>query len=162
MFIIWSSVIIIYNAINPQNIPIYVTLLPHSLYLWWLIRVLTIQKDKPSTERDLERVDVYSAHGAGVPYNILMPVNSQRGMFQALFTLRNPLYETRLLVSRNTIVGIAKNKFTGFAYSQTHAKSLIKKGGKIVVCKDFSQKKLDNLLGKAYIPVLRDCRKLEM
>ncbi len=162
MFIIWSSVIIVYNQILPNpnscffSIPLYI------VYLWWLIRILFIPRDFKETKKQTKNY-IKNFNRAGVTYNILLPVSTFRGLLQILFLPHlNPLYETRLLIHRNKMVGISGGKFIELPYEEAHINSLIDKNCKVVLCKKYSLKKVEKLIGSKAVLFFKDCRTLEM
>lgn len=162
MFVIWSSVIIGYNASMPINTHASIVSIPlTTLYLWWLIRILTFDTKTESKEESYKLIESYRV--SGVAYNILMPVSTFRGLLQILFIpWNNPMYETRVLVARGKITGISDNKFTQAPYSESHIRSFIRKNGKVKACQNYSHKKVSNLISQKAWFFFKDCRKLEM
>jgi len=162
MFCVWSFVIIIYNNIyvNGNSATIMYSL--YCLYLWWLVRIYLI---KPEVNKSIIKtfIEINKFHKYKTPYNVLIPVNSFRGMLQILFLPhKNPLYETRLLVDHKNTIGVVDNKFVEIEYSQAHIKSIVRKKGRIKPCKNYSKGKIDKLVGKSVIFGIRDCRRLEL
>lgn len=151
MCIIWSSVIIAYNSLHtPINYETLTSILS-LLYLWWLIRIATLKK---SVYVPLEL--------SGAEYNIMMPVNTWRGLAQTLFIpWRNPAYETHILVAHGKITAVVDGVFTQFVYDREHIRGLIKKGGVVRICNNYKKSYIDKLIGKNLILGLRDCRRLE-
>lgn len=157
MLCIWVAVTTMYNFIDPQVNHMTIATILYAVYLWWLLRISLIRKP----EKDINgRIKQYEE--LGIAYNILMPVNTFRGLLQILFLPHKcPLYETRVLIADRKVTGIKNKEFQQFTYSRDYIKELIQNGGKIRECKNYRKNKVDRLIGKKMIIGLRDCKRLE-
>lgn len=160
MFAIWAIVIILHNNFYDMQ-PSIISYTLYSCYLLWLARIALIKKEEVNKLEQYRSIDQYSQ--SGVIYNILMPVSTFRGLIQILLNpFANPLYETRILVAKQKITGIVNKRFIQMSYSESFVKSLIRKGGKVKLCKDYNSNKINSLIGKKLILGIRDCKRLEL
>lgn len=158
MFVIWSAIIIIYNAYSPSFHPSIMVVFLYCVYLWWLLRIAFIRDKQDNILLSLKQLEK-----AGVAYNLLIPVNTYRGLLQILLVpWRNPRYETRILVADHKIVGVNRGKFVQKKYSYAEIIAMIDSGAKIRLCENYSKSKINALIGKKLILGIRDCRKLEI
>jgi len=122
------------------------------IFVWWLIRIAT-----------LDRFKKVPPELSGACYNILMPIKTYRGILQALFIpWRNPAYETRILIGHGNMTAVINGKFRTMKYDRNHIRVLIRNGGIIKPCKNYSKEKVQELEGKSLILGFRDCKKLEL
>lgn len=163
MLIIWRATVAVINSYIPDS-PIWYILAPlYATYIFWLYRALSL-KDDPPIYIGNTLYNIYNYKNR--TFNVLIPVNTFRGLLQALFTLKNPKYETRLLVHGDKIFSVQRDQFVWQPYDETVIQDLIEKAGaRIKIIGLPKQKKLEkvlDLVGKNTIFGIRDCRRLEL
>lgn len=163
MFAIWSAIIIIHNSLYllPTCTISYVL---YSVYFLWLCRIAFIPARKIENEEYI-KTEIYNNHG--LHYNVFIPVNTFRGMLQILFIpWKDPLFETRLLSTRNYIYSVQNKRYTRQKYDPKVIFDLIERAGaKIQLIGHVSERdinEVNNLLGKRVFTGVRDCRRLEL
>ena len=158
MFVIWSAIIIIYNALSPSFHPSFLVVFLYCVYLWWLLRIAFIREKKENILLSLKQLEK-----AGVAYNLLIPVTTFRRLLQIILVpWQNPKYETRILVANHEIVGVSQGKFVKKKYTYSQILAMIDSGARIRLCDNYRKSKVEKLMGKRLILGIRDCRKLEL
>jgi hypothetical protein len=154
MICLWSATVLLYNIILPAISYSFIIAPLYSVYIFWLVRILLISSKSPESTNANEPIQ---------PYNILFPVSTFRGLLQVLFTpWRDPIFETRLLVFNDNVIGISKKRFTMTALTEDTIKHYIKtKGAVIKRCSYVDIKNILKLVGTKYIIGLRDCNRLQ-
>ncbi len=165
MFIILSFAIIIYNIIlpEPKNWHINIILALYAIYAYWLYRCFKIKDTRPVYLNK----DTYSyLERTSKTFNIVLPVSTFRGLFQALFTKSNPKYETRLLVNGNSMYSVYRGRYIKEKYEKQVIDDLVyKAGAKIKFLGIADEKKIeriDSLVDKRSCFPFRTCRRLEL
>lgn len=162
MLVLWRILILFSNILIDEPsaysiIPLYV------IYVIFLYRIVTINEWPPVflNKHNFEYIQKTSKS-----FNVLIPVNTFRGLLQILFTRSSPKYETRLLVSNDFIYSVQHNKFVKQPYEEKIVKDLMEKAGAKVKLLGFftddDRLKYENLLGKRTFTGIRDCRRLEI
>lgn len=159
MFVIWRAIVLTYNIYLPDFKHQYILIPLYSTYILWIFRTLLINETKPEYQ-DLHYINRDYA------YNIYFPVSTFRGLLQALFTLKNPKYETRMMIFRDKLHLVYNNMFTIKDYNREKLERLINDAGAIIKNKGIPDtekiQNVYNLSGKSTIFAFRDCRKLEL
>lgn len=147
--LIWQIVVIIYNSgLLFDNINTTTIFLLTFLYMFWVLRLSLMPHIKDSEPK------------FNSAYYILYPINSIKGIMQAIFIpWHSPRYETRM-ISDGIYVWYISNGV--FKKRPLHTINLPANGVKYPIDKILTYKKrsdLDSLVGKRAIPGIIDCRK---
>lgn len=161
MLVIWRTVVLIYNISLPKLEPGFLYLPLYAIYIFWITRVIILYfKDKPP----VYPVDYIEPNY--FMYNVLIPISSFRGLLQALFTLKNPRYEARLMLYKDKVYSVYKNRFTEQQLDINEINDLVSKAGAKIKNRGIFNadkfNKIQSLIGKRSITGFRDCRRLEI
>lgn len=148
---VWRIIVTGINATDLNTvINIYFIIGLSLIYYTWVYRLGHL-KEINSTKPDHNEA-----------YYIFLPINSIKGLLQAVFIPWQPArYETRLIVDGDFVYSVYRNKFSKKPKSKTDFDKL---GGITIPLNrrlTFTERtKLDGLVGKRAIPGIRDCRRL--
>lgn len=163
MLIIWRTLVCGLNIATPESPLWWAVTLMYAIYLIFLYRIYTL-KDLPPIY--LTKDDWPVVENTTKTFNILLPVNSFRGLLQILLTRSSPKYETRLLVTNGYIYSVQNNRYVKQDYDPRVVKDLMQKAGariKLIGYIDYSEViRINSYLGKRTITGIRDCRRLEL
>ena len=161
MLAIWAVITIIHNNFYDMT-PTTLSYTLYSCYLLWIVRIALINIYCNHSD-GYTKAELKALEESGVAINILLPVNTWRGLVQVLLLpWVNPLYETRLLVAGHKITYIKNKVFTQEDFNYKYINELISRGYKIRFTNNYKKKLVDGLIGKKLILGFRDCRKLEL
>lgn len=147
---VWRTFVLVYNpvAISTEH-SIYFIMGCSALYCIWLYRLGNMKKIQDQEPPINEA------------YYVLSPINSYRGLLQAVFLPWHPArYETRILVDGNYVYSINKFKFNRSSIQETDID--IYNGVRKPIGRRLTKAeliKLNSIVGKPAITGLRDCRK---
>lgn len=163
MLIIWRTLVCGLNIAMPESPLLWAVTLMYAIYLIFLYRIYTLEDWPP------QFLGVYewsATEETQKTFNVLLPVNSFRGLLQILFTRSSPKYETRLLITGGNIYSVQNNTYVKQKYNPDVIQDLMQKTGariKLISCVDSEEmQKVNELLGKRTITGIRDCRRLEL
>lgn len=145
---VWRVIVLIVNATPVHeytNIYIMVTLTIIYLLCLYRMRLPEITSKDPGDEA----------------YNILLPINSYKGLFQAVFLFWHPArYETRAICDGNYIWSINNGYFVRRSLDIRHTDPI--PGVKVPLGRRLNSQEistLNNLAGSKAMTGIRDCRK---
>lgn len=163
MLIFWRTLVCGLNIASPESPLWWAVALMYAIYLIFLYRIYALKDCPPQFLGEKEWTYIEKTQKT---FNVLLPVNSFRGLLQILLTRSSPRYETRLLVTGGYIYSVQNNKYVKQVYNAGVIHDLMRKAGakiKPIGCVDTERvNKINNLLGKRTITGLRDCRRLEI
>lgn len=150
LFAIFQVVVFLINTFFfDKELSVLTVIFLNTVYIIWCLRV-KLMREIPSTP---------SPDSA---YYILIPINSIKGLLQAVFLPWHPArYETRMICDGPYVWSVYRGVFRKQAISQTNIKKL--KGVKVSLNRRLTDKellKLNRLDGKRTRLFFSDCRKL--